>query len=220
MAPRTLEALFEKSRIIPSVSDVVRARSLARARATSAAVSAPTPAEASPARMRRLPVAIAASVAFVLGAAGTAGALLGRGAVRPPDASPPPSERAVPRARVSIADDRAPALGLEPRPPAKPRHTKPRAAAPESYADELELLQRARARHAARDFQDALILLAEHTRRFPNGRLAEEREALRVRSLALSGRLEEARVAGKAFAGRFPRSVLLPRLLDPVGAAP
>jgi len=58
------------------------------------------------------------------------------------------------------------------------------------------------------------VLIAEHARRFPNGRLAEEREALRVRSLADSGRMADARRAVAAFGARFPRSVLLPRLQE------
>jgi outer membrane protein assembly factor BamD (BamD/ComL family) len=82
----------------------------------------------------------------------------------------------------------------------------------ESYAAELELLQRAQAAYAGRDFTDALTVVAEHRRRFPNGRLTEEREALRVRALKGAGRTNESRAAAASFAARFPRSVLLPRL--------
>jgi hypothetical protein len=85
-------------------------------------------------------------------------------------------------------------------------------AATESYAPELALLRRAQTEYASHEFADALILVAEHARRFPNGRLAEEREALRVRSLAGAGHGDEARRAFAAFAKRFPRSALLPRL--------
>jgi hypothetical protein len=63
------------------------------------------------------------------------------------------------------------------------------------------------------------VVIAEHGRRFPNGRLAEQREALRVKSLAGSGRAEEARHAVAAFAKRFPRSALLQRLQETAGAA-
>ena len=89
----------------------------------------------------------------------------------------------------------------------------------ESYSAELELLQRAQSQYASHNFSDALVLIAEHARRFPNGRLAEEREALRVRSLAGAGRAEEKRRAFTAFAKRFPRSALLPRLRETVPAA-
>jgi hypothetical protein len=75
------------------------------------------------------------------------------------------------------------------------------------------LLRRAHAAYAGRDFASALGLAAEHARRFPNGVLAEQRDALRVRSLAGAGRTSEARGAAKAFASRFPRSVLLPQIL-------
>jgi outer membrane protein assembly factor BamD (BamD/ComL family) len=89
----------------------------------------------------------------------------------------------------------------------------------ESYAAELQLLQRAQSEYASQDFDNALVLVAEHGRRFPNGRLAEEREALRVRSLARAGRGDEARRALAAFANRFPHSVFLPRLQEAARSA-
>jgi len=84
----------------------------------------------------------------------------------------------------------------------------------ESYAVELGLLRRAQVAYASQDFSAALVLVAEHARRFPGGRLSEEREALRVRSLVGSGRVDDARRAVTAFAARFPRSVLLSRLRE------
>ena len=86
----------------------------------------------------------------------------------------------------------------------------------ESYAAELRLLQRAQSEYASYDFVDALVLLAEHRHRFPNGRLAEEREALRVESLVRAGRDDEARRALATFADRFPHSAFLPRLQSAV----
>ena len=56
----------------------------------------------------------------------------------------------------------------------------------------------------------ALPPIAEHARRFKNGRLAEEREALRVKALVGLGRMEDARRAAAGFKARFPYSVLLP----------
>jgi hypothetical protein len=76
--------------------------------------------------------------------------------------------------------------------------------------DELRLLQQARAAVARQDFAAALAPIAEHARRFTHGRLAEEREALRVKALSGLGRSEEARRAADAFESRFPRSVLVP----------
>ena len=58
---------------------------------------------------------------------------------------------------------------------------------------------------------DLLAASAEHERRFPTGWLAEQRDAMRVRSLAGAGRADEARRAAVAFGERFPRSALLSR---------
>jgi len=86
--------------------------------------------------------------------------------------------------------------------------------APLSKADaaraELRLLRQARGAVARGDYAAALAPIGEHAHRFKDGRLAEEREALRVKSLAGLGRTDEARRAAKAFRARFPRSVLLP----------
>jgi hypothetical protein len=76
--------------------------------------------------------------------------------------------------------------------------------------EELQLLRLARAAVARRDFAAALGPIGEHTRRFTDGRLTEEREALRVKALSGLGRTEEAWRAANAFEARFPRSVLLP----------
>jgi len=59
------------------------------------------------------------------------------------------------------------------------------------------------------DFAGALAAVGEHAHRYPSGSLVEEREALRVRSLAGLGQSAEAQRAASAFHARFPRSVLL-----------
>jgi len=74
---------------------------------------------------------------------------------------------------------------------------------------ELRLLRQARAAVAREDYASALRPIAAHAHRFKDGRLAEEREALRVKSLAGLGRSEDARRAATSFRARFPRSVLL-----------
>ena len=101
---------------------------------------------------------------------------------------------------------------MSPEPLARPHRAARFTAVRESYAAELELLQRAQAAYASQDYLETLTLVEKHGRQFPNGRLAEEREALRVRSLAASGRPDEERRAVAAFTRRFPRSVLLSRL--------
>ena len=135
------------------------------------------------------------------------------------DSAPEPggARRSSPRRAELPAAETAPAPQLVSRPKLQRPH---RTLSPqESYAAELYLLQRAQSDYASQDFPDALVLVAEHARRFPNGRLAEEREALRVRSLAGAGRGDQARRALAAFAKRFPRSVLLPRLREQARAA-
>ena len=99
-----------------------------------------------------------------------------------------------------------------------PRHHRHASRVSDPRAAELALIQQAQAAYADGNLPNALELLAEHGRRFPNGRLAEEREALRVRSLAGCGRPADARRALQAFADRYPHSVLLPHLRQTLGS--
>jgi hypothetical protein len=52
------------------------------------------------------------------------------------------------------------------------------------------------------------------------GRLAEEREALRIRALAAAGRSHDARARAAAFRARFPRSLFLPVVDQVLGSIP
>jgi len=70
---------------------------------------------------------------------------------------------------------------------------------------------------ASHDFNTALSAIAEHQRLFPSGRLAEEREALRVKALLGLGRTAEAQRAGATFRSRFPKSALLGRIEEMLG---
>jgi hypothetical protein len=82
---------------------------------------------------------------------------------------------------------------------------------------ELRLLEQARLAVAQEDFVRAIGVLSEHARRFRAGRLVEEREALRIKSLVGLGRRSDARRAAAQFEEGFPRSPLLPavsRMLD------
>jgi len=117
--------------------------------------------------------------------------------------------RLLPQARGEVQDHaEAPAKHESlPRPPAVSPH-----AGNERYALELKVLQPARAAVARDDFLSALAAIAEHERRFPEGQLAEEREALRVQALLGLQRTEEASRAAAAFRERFPGSVLLSRM--------
>jgi len=211
-----VDDIIARGRDVRRAPDVVRARLLARARTAIAAQdrSRSAAAAAAPSSRRGRRVAVAAAILLALGTAGTAAALYTR-AARLEARAPAPLRAAEPAPRPPAAT-RAETVLLPPAPPSvKPAR---RAHAPltpqESYAAELALLQRAQSEYAGQDFPDALVLVAEHARRFPRGRLAEEREALRVRSLAGASRGQEARHALAAFARRFPHSVLLPRLQE------
>jgi hypothetical protein len=82
---------------------------------------------------------------------------------------------------------------------------------------ELRVLQPAQRAVAQGSFASALAVIAEHQRRFPSGRLAEEREALRVKALLGLGRSAEAQRTGAAFRKRFPRSALHGRIDEMLG---
>jgi len=212
-----LEAIVEQGRQVPRAPDVVRARLIARARvafAASVASAVPLPPHSTGTAWRGRRVAVAAGLLLVLATAAAGAALHARAtrAVEGVPETPPPPE---PRAVRGAPPPNVPAE-VSPELPSSPRPQRPHRAVTtqESYAAELQLLQRAQSAYARHDFAGALALLAEHGHRFPNGRLAEEREALRVRSLARAGRSDQARRALAAFAGRFPHSAFLPRLRE------
>jgi hypothetical protein len=208
-----LEEVLVCGKTIGRVPDVVRARALARARAIVAAADANPREPVRVARRRGFTIAWAAAAALIVVTAGAVAALRSH-ARRGQDAAPASSPRALPTVEVPALDSppASPTAAPQGTLTSKPQRPGRSASAQESYAAELRLLQRAQVAYASHDFADVLALVAEHGRRFPNGRLAEEREALRVRALASSGRADEARRAAGAFTDRFPRSVFLPRL--------
>jgi hypothetical protein len=79
-------------------------------------------------------------------------------------------------------------------------------------AQERALLDVARTALGRGDGQATLTALAKHAQRFPNGQLAEEREALGIQALLLLKRNDEARARGARFRQRYPGSVLLPAI--------
>lgn len=206
------KALLERGKTVLPVPDFVRARSLARARSTVDGVVV-VPSQDWPATRRRgLATAVAAAIAFVVGAGAAVGAFH-VGALRSRPAVPAATPTQIPARRPSPLEPPSLALAADADTPTARRRPMRMTPAQESYAAELKLLQHAQAAYAHKSFGQALSLLAEHGRRFPSGHLTEEREALRVRALAKSGRTREADRAARAFAERFPRSVLL-RPLD------
>ncbi|MHB8419924.1 MAG: tetratricopeptide repeat protein [Myxococcales bacterium] len=177
---------------------------------------------------------------YLLVSAVSYGAGVGSGmaldALRRPPAAPTASVAPVPApAPVPVAAPPAPAAIPPPvtpapvphrirpasRPPAAPSRPSPRPpptkAADQADADleaEDALVERARAALSRRQPDDALAALAEHRRRFPNGRLVEERSALEVEALASSGRRDDARSKAQEFQNRYPDSLLWPAVQE------
>jgi len=86
-----------------------------------------------------------------------------------------------------------------------------------TLAAEREILDRARAALGRKQPAQALGSLAEHRRRFPDGHLAEERDALLILAMVGLDRRREARAAEREFRRRHPRSLLLPAVEAALG---
>jgi hypothetical protein len=211
-----VRSLLDRERAIPAVPAAVRGRALARARAALAAgISAEQVPSTAPRRMRWA----AAAMLIFLASAAVATAAYRIGIRARPGA---PTVEVSPAPRPSAPSFKlAPTSEIPQMPPAPAAAAAP--AAPyraDAAREELRLLRQARDAVARRDFAAALPPLTEHARRFKDGRLAEEREALRVKALAGLGRMDEARRAAAAFKARFPRSVLLPIVSQMPASAP
>ena len=211
--------LLDEERAIPAQPAAVRARAVARARAALAAgfVAPPEP----PPVPARSPWVTSVTLACAISAAVNVAAYQIHARFASTGASV--AGPAVPAPAPVVAVTKAPALrpGLAPIDDALRAPTvipPPREKPANTARSELRLLSRARAAVARADFAAALPPIAEHARRFRDGRLAEEREALRVGALAGLGRDEEARHAATAFRTRFPHSVLVPAV-DQMSAA-
>lgn len=221
-----LESLIHPPKIERVAPPDLRRRALARARAFVLASGGRAPAPISvlptfasvPPAPRRLRTRLAWAAALLVGAAsvGAVAAFRQRTAELAAIEMPPVTPPAI---RAATVERSVPApVAAKPERLARPTRVRVAPAPREGmgstarFTAELELLQRAQESYTRRDFAAALGLLAEHARRFSHGQLAEEREALRVRSLRGAGRSEEARRQAADFAARFPRSVLLPRL--------
>jgi hypothetical protein len=205
LSPET-RALVDQEREIPPVPATVRARAMARARAALVAGpptrrTAPTPAP------RTRWAAVAALLCLAGGGVGAATYQVRARLMQPAHEQPAPP----PVVKVAPPTSARPAQPIAdvPPPPETAVET-PRLSRADAARAELRLLRQARTAVAREDYAAALPPIAEHARRFRDGRLAEEREALRVKSLAGLGRTEEAHRAAAAFRARFPRSVLLP----------
>jgi hypothetical protein len=205
-----IRAVLDQERVIPPVPASQRARVIARARASLGAPVVATSALSTSAPRTRWPAAAAAAL-VVSAAVGAAAyeihARMARDPVTPATTVAPVSRLVAPSAPApsppSAADDDL-VLATEPAVGA------PGLSSAGSAREELRLLRQARVAVARNEFAVALVPITEHARRFRNGRLAEEREALRVKVLVGLGRTNEARRAASDFQKHFPRSVLLP----------
>jgi len=166
---------------------------------------------------RRIPFGVAA---FTLGALAGAGihAALRRPAPLAPSSAPAPG---VPASGPSYpVEPKASSAAPAPVPPTSRRPTRrPPSQAPATVEDgepdtelaaERALVETARTAMARGDVAGALEVLERDGRRFPKGRLVEERESLQVQALTKVGRVAEARALGIRFRKEFPRSMLLP----------
>jgi outer membrane protein assembly factor BamD (BamD/ComL family) len=101
-----------------------------------------------------------------------------------------------------------------PRSPAAPRaeaNVQPSEPAPESRAasrlrEESAAVLAIRKTLLSGDPREALRMLDRAASEFPNGALAQEREALSIRALVDSGEKEAARRRGEAFLRAYPKS--------------
>jgi hypothetical protein len=203
-----VRALLDRERVVPPLPAHARERSLARARAALIArrLTPPSGFGAAPRTRWGSAVALTCIVSAAVGA--TAYEI---GAHRRPvasDGSMAPMVHVVAKAQRPAMP--APTLAAPPASTPAPTSNGPRSTQADPGPAELRLLRQARSAVVRQDFAAALVPIAEHGRRFKHGRLAEEREALRVKALSGLGRREEARRAADAFESRFPRSVLLP----------
>lgn len=115
-----------------------------------------------------------------------------------PTVQEPPPDRSTKPAMVARADNNVRDAGGD------------GAARDDRLRRERQLLDIARTAVARKDGTAALDAVGRHARDFPQGRLTEEREALRVQALLLLGRKDEARKRAEDFKDEHPESLMLP----------
>jgi hypothetical protein len=217
--PRDLDELLDAERSAKGPPSDVRGRVRARVLATvalPAAASATTtgvsPATA-PSAPPMLSPAVKIAIAILAGGAGTAGLY----AIFEPKAAPPPVV-----SRPAVVKTEPPA----PPPPALPppvpavieekkvevRQEPQLKRGKDQLAAERALIESAKSALNAGELSAAMSLLERHNQRYPNGALAEEREGLRVISLAKAGLHQAAHKKAAEFKQRYPRSIFTPMI--------
>jgi len=102
---------------------------------------------------------------------------------------------------------------------AAPSATAP-AARPSRFAAERMLLDEARAALVQGAPDHSFELLAAHRTRFPDGLLAEERDAMEVEALVNAGRYADARTRADAFHARSPKSLFTATVDSAIASIP
>jgi len=137
--------------------------------------------------------------------------------VKPPTVTP-----ATPRPAAAPIDTSSPRAQAEREAPAPEPAVSPvrKLPAPDPLAEEIAILSKATSALRAGRPGEGLTLLNEHQRKFPNGRLAEERRAARIQALCALGRRTEAEAELTRLAQSSPRSPHLARAQRACGFAP
>jgi hypothetical protein len=204
--------MLDHEREIPPLAATTRARAVARARA---ALVAGADRRTTPVPAWRPRWAAAAAAVCILGVAAGAAAYQIRAHLAPGPTDRPAGSVA-PAVEKTATPPPLPSLSSPPAAVVTPAPArvlgKPALSRADAARAELRLLRQARAAVASEDYAAALPPITEHARLFKDGRLSEEREALRVKALVGVGRTGEARRAAASFRARFPRSVLLPAI--------
>jgi hypothetical protein len=139
-----------------------------------------------------------------------------------------PEQVASPVAPPSAATPHLPPTALAPPPPPRrvassAEHAERVEKQPHGLSDlgaEQALLDTARRALAHGRTDDALAPLDRHAQRYPEGILAEEREALAVNVLVSIGRYPEARARAERFFQRYPGSLVRGSVEAALGAIP
>jgi hypothetical protein len=222
-----VEALIAHESLIVELPETDRARLLARARESLRAPNLPAVgARKTPTPILRVVLAAAAGIALIASVAAafqmmrspTPPTKIAR-LSRPVELAPrvPPAPAAEPVLAPAAPTAQVPTARLAAAPsPGAPAASR-RALAPgrgDSSTEELQLLDRARQSDARGDYASVLAIARAHESSYSEGRLAEEREVLRVKALVGLGRGNEARDVAARFRRQFPRSVLLKKIDD------
>jgi hypothetical protein len=205
----------------PSSRDRARVASALATRIGAAALVLPKPAIA----QARLPMWSLRGVATVVAGVGAGFVAIGMiaqpSAVSGPPVKPPPV--ATSTLKVGPAPTSSATISPAPldtttaeRTLASPR----KLALTDPLAEEVAILSKATSALRAGNPSEGLRLLEEHQRKFPNGRLAEERRAARIQALCALGRRAAAEAELAQLARSSPRSPHLARAQRACGMAP